>query len=54
MKLGHVHGDVAVHRARWWCRCSGEPVMGDESPSSVMVLGLVEVQKHVLEGNDGV
>ena len=54
MKLGHVHGGAAAHRARWWCRRSGEPLMGDESPSLVMVLGLVEVQKHVLEGNDGV
>ena len=54
MKLGRVHGGVAVHKARWWCHCSGEPVMGHGSPSSVMVLGLVEVRKHMLEGNDGV
>ena len=54
MKLGHMHGGAVAHRAQWWCHRSGEPVMGDESPSSVMVLGLVEVQKHVLEGNDGV
>ena len=54
MKLGHLHGDTAVHRARRWCRRSDEPVMGDESPSLVMVLGLVEVQKHVPDGNNGV
>ena len=54
MKLGHVQGGVAAHRAWQWCCHSSEPVMGDESPSSVMVLGLVEVQKHVLEGNDRV
>ena len=54
VKLGHVHGGTAAHRAQRWCCRSGEPVMGDESPSLVMVLGLVEVQKHVLEGNDGV
>ena len=54
VKLGHVHGGAVAHRARWWCcRCS-EPMMGDESPSLVMVLGLVEVQKHVLEGDDEV
>jgi len=54
VKLGCVHGGAAAHRARWWCRRSGEPVMGDESPSSVMVLGLVEVPTYVLEGNNGV
>ena len=54
MKLDHVHSDAATHRAQRWCRRSGEPVMGDESPSSMMVLGLMEVRKHVLEGNDGV
>ena len=54
MKLDRVHGGTTAHRARRWCRHNGEPVMGDESPSSVMVLGLVEVWKHVLEGNDGV
>ena len=54
MKLGHVHGDTVAHRAWRWCRCSSEPVLGDESPFLVMVLGLVEVRKHVLEGNDGV
>ena len=54
MKLGHVHGGAAAHKARWWCHRFGELVMGHGSPSSVMVLGLVEVRKHVLEGNDGV
>ena len=54
VKLGRVHGGAAAHRAWRWCHHSGEPVMGDESPSSMMVLGLVEVRKHVLEGNDGV
>jgi len=47
-------GRAAVHRARRWCHRSDEPMMCDESPSLVMVLGLVEVQKHMLEGNDGV
>ena len=54
MKLGHLHGGTVAHRAQWWCRRFGEPVMGDESPSLVMVLGLVEVRKHLLEGNDEV
>jgi len=53
VKLGHVHGGAVAHRARRWCRCSGKPVMGDESPSLVMMLGLVEVWKHVLEGMTG-
>ena len=54
VKLGHMHGGVAAHRAWRWCRRFGELVMGDESRSLVMVLGLVEVWKHVLEGNDRV
>ena len=54
MKLGRVHGRAVAHRAQRWCHHSGELVIGDESTSSVMVLGLVEVQKHVLEGNDGI
>ena len=41
-------------RAWRCCRRSGEPVMGDESPSLVMVLGLVAVWKHMLEGNNEV
>ena len=49
-----MHGGAAAHSARRWCHRSDETDAGGRSPSLVMVLGLIEMWKHVLEGNDGV
>ena len=48
----HVHGGTAAHRAWWRARRADEAAVHDSSPSLMMVLGLMEMQKHALEGDD--
>ena len=50
---GHVHGGTAAHSARGDAYRSDETVVGDGSPSLVMVLGFKAMRKHSRGGQRG-
>ena len=50
---GHMNGGTTAHRARRQALRSDKTTVHDGSPSLVMVLGLMDMRKHVLEGDDG-
>jgi len=50
----HVHGGVAAHRAWWWCHRFDEIAVKGRSLSLGMVLRLMAMWQHALEGDDGV